>query len=216
MALAAAKIPQGIGVDTDAKLSPYLCRVLKAAGKVWVARYVPLPNNRATFDIDANELLAITEADLACSLIQHVRSGHWSPGAWSGTVDGATAANHAKSVGYPLGCHLYLDLEAMTGNSAEAIEFANDWAEAVENVGYRAGLYHGYDVTLTPDQLYHDLIFDSYWKAPGPWHVSVRGDAIVQGLTLTIAGAEFDIDEIKPDLLNELPYACVSAPADVA
>jgi hypothetical protein len=59
---------------------------------------------------------------------------------------------------------------------------------------------------LTPDELFHDLAFDSYWAAPGPWAVAVRGDAIKQGLTLTIAGIEFDIDTISKDALGELPY----------
>jgi hypothetical protein len=206
MGLIAAPIPIGMGVDTDSRVSPYIARVLKSAGKVWVARYAPLPGNSPANDLSAAELATLTETGLAVNLVQHVRSGHWDPSFFSGKSDGIAAVNHALSVGFPLGAHLYLDLESMAGTAASAITFANQWIETVKDGGYRAGLYHGFDCTLTPDELFHDLIFDSYWAAPGPWTVAVRGDAIKQGLTLTIAGIEFDIDTISKDALGELPY----------
>jgi hypothetical protein len=215
MALIVAPIPIGVGVDTDQRLFPYVCKVLRAAGKVWVGRYVPLPQNSPANDISAYELASICDAGLFCSLIQHVRSGHWNPAEHSGKEDAITAVAHALSAGYPLGAHLYLDLESMIGLANDAIGFANDWAATVRDGGYKAACYHGFDVTLNPDQLFHALTFDSYWAAPGPWHVSVRGSAIKQGLTLTIANVNFDIDTIARDNLGDLPYACASAPSGV-
>src|ERR1700685_3107953 len=185
MALVAAPIPIGVGVDTDSRVSPYIARVLRVAAKVWIGRYVPLPGNSPVNDINAYELQTLPDAGLAISLVQHVRSGHWNPADFSGKSDPTTAVAHALSTGYPLGAHLYLDLESMIGSANDAIAFANDWAEIARDGGYKAGLYSGFDVTLSPDQLFHALTFNSYWTAPGPWHVSVRGAALKQGLTLT-------------------------------
>jgi glycoside hydrolase-like protein len=210
MGLVCAPIPIGIGADTNSRVSPYVARVLSAAGKVWVGRYVSLPGNSPVNDISIYELETITGAGLSASLIQHVRSGHWNPAEHSGHDDGAHAAAHALSVGYPQGCHLYLDLESMSGTAEDAIVFANQWSAAVKDSGYRAGLYSGFDVTLTPGQLFHDLEFDSYWTAPGPWSVAIRGSAIKQGLTLSVAGVEFDVDTISKDLLQSLPFACAA------
>jgi hypothetical protein len=209
--LIAAPIPVGMGVDTDSRVSPYVAKVLRAAGKGWIGRYLPLPGNSPVNDLSSYELISLTDAGFSVGAIQHVRSGHWDPKSFSGKTDAISAVTHALSVGYPLGCHLYLDLESMSGLAADAIAFANDWAETVRDGGYRAGLYSGFDVTLTPDQLFHALTFDSYWTAAGNRHVSVRGAAIKQGLTLTIAGVGFDVDTIAPDALGELPYGCVAS-----
>ena len=210
MGLIAAPAPVGLGVDTNSRVSPYVARVLRAAGKVWIGRYLPLPNNSAVNDLSAYELETLTAEGLAVSVVQHVRSGHWNPAEHSGRGDAVTAVNHALSVGFPLGAHLYLDLESMSGTAEDAILFANEWAATVKEGGYRAGLYHGFDVVLNSSQLFHDLIFDSYWAAPGPWAVAVRGSAIKQGLTLTIAGLDFDVDEIKRDALGDLPLVAVA------
>ena len=200
-----------MGADTDSRVSPYVAKVLRAAGKVWIARYLPLPGNSAANDLGAFELETLTGAGLTVSAVQHVRSGHWNPVEHSGETDANAAVSHALSVGFPKGCHLYLDLESMSGTAEDAIGFANDWAATVKAAGYRAGCYHGFDVTLDPGKLFHDLDFDSYWAAPGPWTVSVRGDAIKQGLTLSIVGLEFDVDELKRDALGDLPFVAAAA-----
>lgn len=91
------------------------------------------------------------------------------------------------------------------------IVYANLWAGRVLHSGFRAGLYVGYDVPLTPTELYEDLSHDSYWKDAGPREVAVRGFAVQQlAPERVIAGLRIDEDVVVADLLGALPFACVA------
>lgn len=209
-----------LAVDTDFPITDAMIGPLKAyrdaKGRsiMAVARYVALPNNPSDGDISASELARLTDASLGVWLVQHPRSPGWNPAAHSGGIDGDRAANLALAAGYPLGCHLYLDVEgcALGASPIAAINFAEDWSDAVNKAGYLPALYRGYDSFLTPGVAYSMPRFSSYWLAPGQPPTETRGDAIVQGATVTIAGVgNVDCNEIVQDKLGSLPTICFAA-----
>lgn len=198
--------------DTDEKLTLVTAAKLFAAppGFIGCFRYLPLPApNNPKPDIDARELeMLLSFAQFQVGLVQHVRDPGWDPRAHSGNIDGATAAQYALDAGYPTGSHIWQDLEGvMSGADAGGvIVYSNAWAERVRAAGFRAGLYVGFDVPLTPEQLHDDLTHDSYWSDAGHRTVAVRGCAIHQGKTVTVGGVRIDEDEISEDALGSTPW----------
>jgi len=216
MTLVAKPAAVGLWLDTSAKLTLALAKALIAeCSPVGIVRYVPLPGNSDAQDIDADELQTLCGLGLQVLLVQHVRasatgSGGWDIRAHSGAVDGACAAEHVVNCGYP-DAHLYQDLEDVLGDAAATISYSNAWAQRVVQSGLRAGLYHGFDVPLSADQLY-DLAHDSYATDLGKHPVAVRGNAWVQtAFDVVIGGVTVDKGEIQPDLEGEVPWACCAA-----
>lgn len=203
----------GAWVDTNWCITPSVAAALKSAGKVGVGRYVPLPGNPSAGDITGTEVGCILDAGLELLLVQHVRRPPWYPDMHRGDEDGRQAAKSATDAGYPVDCHLFLDLEGIGGgvNSDAMARFANDWAGVVQGEGFRPGLYVGYAVPLSPAELYALPLFSSYWSDAGRRHVAVRGCAIQQGAPeATIAGVRFDPDVVIPDGRGELPMVCAT------
>jgi hypothetical protein len=181
-----------------------------------VIRYVPLPGNNPAQDIDRDELEMLCGLGLEVMLVQHVRSsapgrGGWDIRAHSGSVDGAFAAEHAVNCGYP-DAHLWQDLEDVSGDAAATIQYSNAWAGRALQWGLRAGVYVGFDIPLTPEQLYRELEHNSYGSDVGHRHVSERGISWQQTReNIVIAGVKVDEGQIQRDLLCEAPFACVAA-----
>jgi hypothetical protein len=197
--------------DTSWKPTKAQLQALRDAGYVGIIRYLPLPLNDASHDIDASELKEILTIGLELLLVQHVRRPPWIPSLHSGSTDGASAAEWARGVGYP-DAHIYLDLEGLAPSAlaADTIAYANAWARRVQQSGFRVGLYVGYDTFLSAEELYHDLVVNTYWSDPAMRHVATRGCAIHQGSDRTVADLTIDEDLIVPDMLLELPFACCS------
>lgn len=208
MTLVAGPATPGPWVDTSFPLTQHVCDALKAAGKVGVVRYVPLPGNSSHGDITAAELVAICGAGLECLLVQHVRLPGWDPGKHDGAGDGSMAGLVAYEAGYPDGAHVFLDLEGIHGSPFDTTGFAVDWQHRVMGNNLNAGLYVGYAVPLHPADLYELPGFDCYWSDAGPRHVATRGFAIKQGPEVTIAGVKFDTNTVAADLLGGLPWSC--------
>jgi hypothetical protein len=208
----------GAYVDTNTRLAGLEARALKAAGKLGVFRYVPLPgeSNRRyakANDISSDELKSILDEGLLLGLVQHVRTGPgdlWRPSDHSSSEDAAAAAGWALQEGYPEGCHLYLDLEAVNDTRVATIAYCVGWQRALMSYGFKAGLYHGYSVPLGAVDLYDLPGFDTYWSDAGNRLVSVRGNSIVQGPQVVIAGVKFDEDTMVKDALGEVPYLCAA------
>lgn len=195
-------------VDTAYRLTTATIAAVKAAGYLGVFRYVRLPDNGIGSDITAEELDAICQSGLTCGLVQHVRgpaSGlqGWQPSKHSGVEDALTAMAAAQAVGYPEDAHVFVDLEDISDTSEAAEKFAADWHDTVKI--YKPATYVGFAVPLSPSQLYA-LLGDCYWTDPGNRLVAVRGCAIHQGKTVTIAGAAFDEDVVAPDSLGGVPW----------
>lgn len=209
MTLVAAAASSGPWVDTAAPLSLLTVQALRKAGKLGVARYMPLPANAASRDISHAELALICGNELELLLVQHVRLPRWDPAKHSGTNDAIKAVTHAEAAGYPLGAHLFLDLEGINGSAQATASFADAWQHAVIAAGYRAGLYVGYAVPLHPADLYNLHGFDSYWSDAGPRQVATRGFALRQHQPeVTIGGVSFDPDTMAPDAMGGLPWSC--------
>lgn len=206
----------GIWLDSDTPLTAPVVDAVVRFGAVGVMRYVPLPANNAASDIAPVEADLILSKGLQLLLVQHVRAGAWDPRLHDPGVDAAVALLHAKSVGYA--GHLYLDLESIAaGVSAEDVRtFANGWFSTVKVAGFGAGLYHGFDAILSAAELFHSLICTTYWTDMAVRPVMTRGNAIVQGPSLTLAGTTFDRNTLAADLLGEVPMACTAAPTEVA
>jgi hypothetical protein len=216
MTLVARPATPGLWPDTSTKLTLARAKSLIAeCSPVGIVRYVPLPGNSDAQDIDADELQMLCELGLQVMLVQHVRasapgSGGWDIRAHSGAVDGAYAAEHAVNCGYP-DAHIYQDLEDVLGDAAATIAYSNAWAQRVVQSGLRAGLYHGFDVPLSAEQLY-DLAHDSYATDIGKHPVAVRGNAWVQtAFDVVIGGVKADKGEIQLDLKGEVPFAAAAS-----
>lgn len=188
--------------DTSVKLLPAMIADLARAGYRAIGRYVPLPGNRASSDVDEAEAQAILGAGLSYWLVQHVREPPWRPSEHHGMADGLSAANAARAAGYPSTAHIFLDLEGVSGGAPDAKKFAEDWAASVRASGFSAGLYVGYGVPLDADALYLLHGFDAYWADPGPRNVSTRGICLKQWPSTVAAGLQVDEDSVMLDELG--------------
>ena len=207
MTLIASAAPNGLAIDTSARISPAAAIEIAAAqinGQpiLGIGRYVSLHEPEPSSDITSDELLGITEgAGLGCWLVQHVFS-KWSASAALGTEEGKIARDNALAVGYPLGCHLFLDLEGCQTVGQVNIDYCNAWAAEVI-AAFPPGLYRGFASGISSAQAYVSLpTYHLYWKAPGPWDVDIRGCAIVQGMTTTVVGIPADPDTLSADKLG--------------
>jgi hypothetical protein len=199
-------------VDTSTKLTPSALRSVSGAGFAGVARYVPLPGNRPENDIDAVELASILDNNLGLLLVQHVRKPPWDPALHPGVADASAAVEFARAAGYPEGGHIFVDLEGISGTALGTKKFAEDWAKAVLDAGYRAGCYVGFEVPLSPEQLFELRHINSYWSDAGPRAVATRGFAIKQQAGITIDGVRYDPDIVQTDKLGDTPFWLVNAP----
>lgn len=203
----------GEWVDTNTPLSQPVLDALGRRGTKGTWRYAPLPGNNPLYDISRAEQDRILVAKLQLSLVQHVRAGDpvthlWDPAVHDGEQDARAIVAHARTVTHPEGVHLWLDLEAIVlaaGSLIATVKFATDWQHVVISEGFRAGLYHGYSVPLSAEQLYDLPGFDQYGSDAGHRAVGTRGNSFEQGPTIVVAGTKFDVDQLKPDLLGCLP-----------
>ena len=200
-----------MAVDTAAKLDAATIQAVRAANYACIIRYVNLPGVSPQRDIDSAELSTILDGGLALLLVQHVRYPGWNPAHASGVTDAQAAIETARNARYRRGAHLYVDLEGINGTAAATIQFANDWASAVVAAGYLAGAYIGYNVPLSPEQIYDLHLVTSYWSDLGPRKVATRGFAIKQHAQINVHGVDFDPDTIQTDLKGETPAWMIAA-----
>ena len=204
-----ARIPPGLIVDTSAKVGPSVAAAVKAKGYLGIVRYVPHVGAAGKADITASETETILGTGLGLLLVQHVRVSPWDPAKYSGHDDGMAAASRALGIDYPLAAHIFCDLEGPAAGGdcrVHAIDYANDWADAVVAAGYRAGCYVGYGLPLSPQELYLLHRMTSYWSDAGTRQVAVRGFAMKQKPQITIAGVPFDPDVVSLDHKGETPF----------
>jgi hypothetical protein len=201
-------IPEAKGFDINQALSGVQAAAMKLAGMDFVIRYVPLNAADKAGHITNTELQALLSAGLAVLLVQNVDNPGWNPTAELGLAHGSYAVAYAKANGYPTGGPIYCDLEEVAAETTaqEVIDYCTNWYNAVTIGGYAAGLYCGWNIVLTAQQLYSDLPFKSYWKAYNfDEGVATRGFQIIQKVQQTIAGLTVDPDFIQADELSDLP-----------
>lgn len=222
MGLIARPATPGLWFDCSSRLSALTASAMKARGYVGCFRYLPLPPpNSPIPDINAGEVADITNAGLELSLVQHVRLPGWDPARQSGTIDGGIAAFYATTAKVALGKHLMLDIEGVKlgATAAQLKIYIEAWAAEVIAHGYKAGLYVGYQIPMSPTDLWLLHGIDCYWSDFGHRSVATRGCAVIQrNPDILVGGIKIDEDEVKADLLGGLPWvtALGSTPPAVA
>jgi hypothetical protein len=197
------------GIDTITPFSPQLAASFKAAGYQFIVRYLGA--------IDVRERDAILGAGLGLLVVGYSRRAGWEPSAAIGEADGQAAVQHAGKAELMAGMSIYCDMEGPAGSTtaADCIGYVNAWAKPVIDAGYRAGIYVGYGIPLTPRQLYQDLIVTGYWHSVSRVQdVAVRGYQMIQqppGNRLEL-GIKVDVDQIDADRNGDTPYWMVDLP----
>jgi hypothetical protein len=191
---------------------------------IGVIRTLPLPNNNTQQDINAVEL------EMWCSLgrevmaYQHVRATRpgmppgWDPRNHSGEDDGAYAAEWAVRCGFPPGVHMWCDWEDLVIGLPPSFGkvYLEGWAGRQLAASFATGEYCGFDDPMSPQDRYELHGVTSYWSDAGHRTVATRGTAIVQGAEKSVSGIRVDLDQLAPDLLGDVPWACAAAPDEVA
>lgn len=88
------------------------------------------------------------------------------------------------------------------------MRWAIAWETRLIAANYSALLYHGYGVPLSALDLYELPGFNQYWTDAADRPVADRGNAIVQGPALTLAGCPFDRNELQADRHGDVPRVC--------
>ncbi len=136
--------------------------------------------------------------------------GYWTPAYTdeTGAARAQSAIAAARSVGYPSGADLFLDIESTGGASAQhMVVWIDSWSTAVERAGYGAGVYFGVPQPVTASEAYHTLAA-RFWKSYSGSSITpaVRGVCVVQ---TDILGT-MDTDWFGVDRLGE---RCIGAGA---
>lgn len=194
------------GFDCDSVVSLSTAQAFRNEGYVFCVRYLSLATSQGSGDLSPAEASNILQAGLALMAVQHVASEDWVPSAALGTTNGSNAANNAKSVGFPPGVNVWLDLEGVaSGTSAQTvIDYCNNWYAQVVAAGYVPGIYVGANCILTGSQLYNDLQFQHYWQSLSTVPaIPTRGYQMVQSLvSQPVNGIGIDHDVTQSDQLG--------------
>ena len=196
-----------IGFDTDQKISRQQAKDLFSAGFLFAGRYLRLPGNNSSEDIDRNELEDLTNAGLQVLLFQHVRQPGWHPSASRGELDAMEAVQHAKELDGPENYHIVLDLEGVSGSSDDTFAHATEWCQYVCSNDLKAAIYVGFGVPLTSAQLYAIQHANQYIRGGSVrLEVDTRGYSVKQFYPqVTICGVTIDVDIMLGDQLGDFP-----------
>ena len=204
-----APAPNGAaGVDVNQVLTAAQAQAFKNAGYAFCVRYVPRtpdPKLQAG-NLTRAEALDILNAGLALMAVQHVELPPWKPNTNLGTMYGKYAATYAQQiVALPPGVNIWCDLEGVAAGVSvqDVIAYCQAWYYEVHSAGYVPGIYVGYDVVLTPDQLYNDISFQHYWRAYNGPEVSTRGFQLIQKTQKILDGIEYDPDVAQTDGMGD-------------
>lgn len=195
----------GQGFDVNQPLTASEATAFKEAGNIFCVRYIPRTPALVRGNLTSAEIKVILGADLALMAVQHVAEPGWQPTQALGAQYGVYAGVYASTIGLPKGMNIWLDLEgvATPATAQEVIDYCNAWFTAVEAVGYVPGVYVGWQVVLTPEQLYSALPFKHYWRAYNGPDVATRGYQIVQHTAKTLNGIAYDPNTSQADLLGD-------------
>lgn len=202
------RAPHGArGVDTIIDFTASRAKAIKAAGYDYVVRYL---GRLTAFERDT-----ILEAGLALLAVNYSRRNGWKPSERTGDLDGLASVGDAAKAGLPSGMTLWCDVEGPSGTAADTIAHVNAWASRVQASGYIAGMYVGYGIALTPEQMYHRLKVTAYWDSCSR-NVTVahRGFQMYQHYPGNVHVGELivDINHIETDAMGDTPAWLVGDP----
>jgi hypothetical protein len=196
------------GFDINATVSAGNAQNFKAAGYDFCIRYIPRTAALAAGNLTNDEAAGIINAGLALMAVQHVALPGWEPTAALGTAYGSYAAEYCSEiVGLPQGINIWCDLEGVAPGTgaADVIAYCQAWYHAVHAARYVPGIYVGYDVELSSQQLYQSLSFRHYWRAYNGPQVAVRGFQLVQKTEVKVNGFDIDPNVTQSDHLGGIP-----------
>lgn len=202
----------GMGFDVNQTLTGNQADAFKAAGYSFAIRYLPRTESLIPGNLSRPEIQAILGVGLALMVVQHVAKPGWEPSLALGTSYGSYAATYAEAIGLPKGVNIWLDLEEVAIGSSvkEVTDYCTAWFTAVSAAGYIPGLYVGWGVVLSDQELY-DLPFKHYWRAYNcDQNIPVRGYQLIQEPQKTLAGITFDPDRLQADELGDVPFWVVA------
>jgi len=157
-----------------------------------------------TPDLSESEPEQILAAGLALMVVQHCPLKGWQPSGPLGQAYGENALSFAADAGLPENVNLWLDLEGIAENTGhqDIIDYCNAWFAAVAAGGYEPGVYIGFDVWLSPDELFLNLKTSHHWRAAGDIpEISHRCYQLFQHIT-NPGPDEFDWDVARDDALG--------------
>ncbi len=110
--------------------------------------------------------------------------GYWTPAYTdqTGAARARSAIAAARSVDYPQGSDIFLDVESTGGASAQhMVDWIDSWSSAVNRAGYVAGVYFGVPQPVTRTEAYHTTA-TRFWKSYSGSSITpaVRGVCVVQ------------------------------------
>jgi hypothetical protein len=212
--------PSGVlGFDTDGIVTPGTAALFVADGYRFCIRYVSRVQAQGASDLTASEALAILQAGLALSVVQHPRFAGWTPSRELGSQDGSRAAQHAIGIGFPPGVNIWCDLEGVAPATPPeiVIDHCNAWFDAVSASGYVPGIYVGADAILEGDALHARLKFSHYWKSlSNVPDIAVRGYQMVQRDEHSAHGLSVDNNVTQSDHLGGAVIWLAPGPPGVA
>jgi Domain of unknown function (DUF1906) len=182
--------PGLVGFDFDSKINSAQAKQFARRGFRFCIRYISRDDQsrahnqqQGTPDLSIDEAQGILDSGMALMAVQHVANPGWHPTPALGTTYGGNAAVYAAEAGLPSGVNVWLDLEGIAEGTSHdnIIGYCNNWFAALSNGGYEPGIYIGFDVFLSPDELFFNLTTKHYWRAPGNIpEISHRGYQLIQ------------------------------------
>lgn len=194
-----------LGFDVNMPLSASEAIAFKSTGYDFCIRYLPRTSALTKGNLTVTEIESILSAGLSLGAVQHVPEPGWNPTAALGTQYGQYAGLYSAEIGLPAGINIWLDLEevAHTATAQDVIDYCQAWYAAVKAAGYVPGIYIGWNVILTPAQLYKNLSFKHYWRAYNGGAVATRGFQIIQETQKRLNGIYFDPNISQADNLGD-------------
>lgn len=198
-------LPDGArGVDTTLRFTPARAKLIKDAGFDFIMRYIEA--------LTVAERDAILGQGLALGAVGYSRRPGWVPSIALGEQDARHHIEHVTAAGLMRGMTLYCDLEGPGAQTTGklCIGYVNAWAHIIQSEGYIAGLYCGYGVPLSPDQMYYSLAVTGYWHGGGGRAVAIRGYQITQHApSIYVSGLLVDTNNVTADGLGDTPVLIV-------
>jgi len=194
------------GIDTILRIWPELAQQLKVLGYSFVVRYIGTGPSALT----PTERDIITDAGLGLMVVTFGGKNGWLPSKDNGHAKGLSDVVHAKAAGVMEGTSAFFDYEGPGICTAYTMaDDINARTDVVADEGFRPGLYNGFGMPFSSDQLYKMLKLSCYWKSCSQVpDVAVRGYCMIQHYPPNqhVAGAQVDINTIKADNLGGVPY----------
>jgi Domain of unknown function (DUF1906) len=195
------------GFDLNQPLTASMAAQFKSAGHSFAIRYIPRTAALVKGNLTAAEIEIILGAGLNLMAVQHCALPGWEPNAAMGGQYGQYAATYSQSIGLPARMNIWLDLEGVGPlvKAEDVIAYCEAWFTAVSAVGYVPGIYVGWNIVITDQQLY-DLPFAHYWRAYNCEQVVLeRGYQIVQHPQQTLDRINYDPNTLVADGMGGLP-----------